>query len=124
MHRYPLYLSVAFYLSLIGCFRGNELRTSACFTTHHHEKVIPEITIWIKFDSDTFPGFDPPYNFDTSIESDANGRVCIQDFPLGHHWFVGFGYDPEIGQQVIGSWDFEFNLRNLKVDTIFYVGEE
>lgn len=120
IHRY---LTIAILLTLLGC-SGNDLRTRVCFTTHHHEKVIPNITIWVKFNSETFPGWDPPYNFDTSIESDENGRVCMNDFPLGHHWFVGFGYDPEIGQQVIGSWDYEFNLRNLEVDTILYVGEE
>ncbi len=108
----------------LACNRSNELRTHLCFTTQHHEKIIPDITIYIKYDNEVFPGFDPPKNFDTSIDSDSKGRVCIQDFPLGNHWFVGLGYDPEIGQQVYGAMNLRFDLRNLKVDTILYVGEE
>ncbi len=108
----------------LACNKGEALRTHLCFTTQHHEKVIPDITIYIRYNSDVFPGFDPPKNFDTFVVSDSKGRVCIQDFPLGNHWFVGFGYDPEIREQVYGAMDIRFDLRNLKVDTVLYVGEE
>ena len=58
------------------------------------------------------------------LTSDANGRVCFNDIPLGNHWFVGIGYDEEIREQVIGNIDIRFDLSNLQVDQILYVGEE
>ena len=118
------YLMLIFLLAGLSCSKSADLRTSVCFTTKHHDKVISDITIYIKFNSEEFPGFDPQHNFDTFITSDNLGKVCMQDFPLGNHWFIGFGYDTEIGQQVYGALDIEFNLRNLRVDTILYVGEE
>jgi hypothetical protein len=111
-------------LSLLACNKSNELRTSICFTTQHHDEVIPNISIFVKYSTQDFPGYDPPEQFDDVIISDAQGKVCLNDFPLGHHWFVAIGYDELIREQVIGNMDLTFDLRNLKVDTIMYVGEE
>jgi hypothetical protein len=121
VYRYMLFCFILLWLS---CNKSADLRTSLCFTTRHHDLVIPDITIYIKYNSEVFPGFDPEHNFDTSSTSNKLGQVCMHDFPLGNHWFVGFGYDSLIRQQVYGALDIEFNLRNLRVDTILFVGEE
>ncbi|NND32294.1 MAG: hypothetical protein HKN76_06845 [Saprospiraceae bacterium] len=107
-----------------SCSQRSDLRTNLCLITQHHDKVIPDITIYVKFNTDDFPGYDPPEQFDRVIVSDAQGKVCLSDFPLGHHWFVGIGYDEEIREQVIGNIDLYFDLRNLSAEAILYVGEE
>ncbi len=112
-------------LLLGGCVPSADIqRTRLCFTTQHHEKIIPNITIYVKLNTEEFPGYEPLDQFDLELVSDENGRVCWNDFPLGHHWFLGTGYDEEIRELVLGNIDLRFDLRNLQVDTILYVGEE
>jgi hypothetical protein len=112
-------------MTLTDCTRADpNLRTEACFTTQHHEKVIPNIDVYVKFQTTAFPGYDHFEQFNIMKTSDANGRVCFRDLPLGDHWFVAIGYDEGIREQVIGSIDLRFDLKNLKVDQILYVGEE
>ncbi len=112
-------------LLLWGCSASSsDLRTEACFTTQHHEKIIPSIDVFVKFFAEEFPGYLSEDDYDLKLTSDANGRVCFRDFPLGNHWFVGIGFDEEIREIVIGNNDYRFDLSNLKVDDILYVGEE
>ena len=122
MRYFAILLTMIFFW---GCYPGEDaLRTELCFTTQHHELIIPNINIYVKFNTTTFPGYDPDASFDRTLVSDANGRVCMKDFPLGEHWFVGIGYDEIIREQVIGQMRLRFDLTQLKVDTILYVGEE
>ncbi len=102
----------------------NEMRTEACFTTQHHSKIIPNIDVYVKFNTIDFPGYDDFDSFNLMQTSDNQGRVCFRDIPLGNHWFVAIGYDEEIREQVIGNIDIRFDLTHLKVDQILYVGEE
>ena len=121
LHLLAAALSMAFWQCSSS---SNGLRTEACFTTQHHDKIIPNITVYVKFDAVDFPGYDDLESFNLRQTSDAQGRVCFRDFPLGDHWFVAIGYDEEIREQVIGNIDIRFDLSNLKVDQILYVGEE
>ena len=111
----------AFFAS---CEKSNTVHTQVNFTTQHHEKIIPNITVFVKYNTSEFPGYDPPDIFDDSAVSDDRGKVSFRDIPLGHHWFVGVGFDEEIKEQVIGNMDYQFDLRHLRLDTILYVGEE
>jgi len=112
-------------LCFFGCDKvGGGETTKVCFLTKHHEEVIPNITIYVKYRADDFPGYDPDLRFDAVWESDSQGRICMERLPLGHHWFVAIGYDEKIREQVIGSVDLLFDLRNLQYDQILYVGEE
>ena len=93
-------------LVLISCSSiGSSPRTQACFTTQHHEKIIPNIEVYVKFNTTEFPGYVDLDQFHMQLTSDANGRVCFNDIPLGNHWFVGIGYDEEIGRQGILIFD-------------------
>lgn len=95
-----------------------------CFTTQHHDLVIPNITIYVKYATTEFPGYEPLDQFNKVLVSDENGRVCMSDFPLGNHWFIAVGYDELIREQVIGNIMIRFDFRQLQADTVLYVGEE
>ena len=103
---------------------GNERRTQVCFTTQHHDVVIPNITIYVKYRTTEFPGYEPLEQFNKVLVSDENGRVCMSDFPLGDHWFMAIGYDELIREQVIGNLMIRFDFSQLQADTVLYVGEE
>ena len=103
---------------------GLKQSTTIDFITQHHNEIIPNIHIYVKYFTTDFPGFDDMENFDTVIVSNSSGRASLRNFPLGNHWFVGVGFDEKIKEQVYGGLDVTFNLRNLMVDTILYVGEE
>ncbi len=112
-------------LTVVGCTKtGADRTTSVCFTTQHHDLIIPNITIYVKYATQDFPGFEPIEQFNQVLVSDASGRVCMSNFPLGNHWFVAMGYDELIREQVIGTMNIRFDLAQLQVDTILYVGEE
>ena len=119
---FPLF---AIGLLSLNCNQAdNQIRTQACFTTQHHSKVIPNITVYVKLNTLDFPGYDNLEQFHLRADSDAQGRVCFNDIPLGDHWFVAIGFDEKIREQVIGNIDIRFDRSNLKVDQILYVGEE
>ena len=112
-------------VTFMSCNQADpNLRTQACFTTQHHNQIIPNIAVYVKFDAIDFPGYDNFNQFNLMQTSDRNGRVCFNDIPLGNHWFVAIGYDEEIREQVIGNIDIRFDLSNLRIDQILYVGEE
>lgn len=108
-----------------GCTKNNlDRRSHICFTTQHHDLIIPNITIYVKYGATEYPGYEPLDQFHKVLTSDENGRVCMQDIPLGSHWFMAIGYDELIREQVIGNIPLRFDLNHLQIDTVLYVGEE
>ncbi len=125
MSRKSTLLLVLLTLNILGCtIGGNDVRTHVCFQTKHHEEVIPNITIYVKYGATEYPGYEPESQFHDVWTSDENGRVCMSDVPLGSHWFMAIGYDEKIREQVIGNMPLRLDLNNLTIDTILYVGEE
>jgi hypothetical protein len=122
---FVLWLGLTVYF-ISGCEDtfGPKQTTTIDLVTQHHDEIIPNIDIYVKYFTTDFPGFDNLETFDTILISNAAGRATLRNFPLGQHWFVGIGFDEKIKEQVYGAMDITFNLRNLTVDTILYVGEE
>ncbi|TNE62132.1 MAG: hypothetical protein EP344_05390 [Bacteroidetes bacterium] len=103
------------------------LPTEICLTTSHHNFPIPHATIYLKYNVDTFPGYDqPPGYFDATFQTGSNARGCIQAVPEGRHWAIGFGYDSlHYPHNVFGSLRLEIALgARAKIDTTMYVSEE
>ena len=130
-----IYCLIVFLLMVIlaisACRPSEEptipLPTSICIQTQHHEVPKPAINILIKYNSDTFPGYDQPVSFyDTLLVTDSNGRICVSPVPVGKHWIVALGFD-EHAQQVLpvfGRLPVYIDLQNKpKVDTILYLYE-
>ena len=126
--RFVLFIFVtSLWIFIVGCsdtFGTSGQTTSVNFITRHHDEIIPNIEIYVKYFVTDFPGYEQFETFDTVLISSSSGRASLRNFPLGHHWFVAIGFDEKIREQVIGNIDLTFNLRNLQVDTIMYVGEE
>jgi hypothetical protein len=102
------------------------LPTRIYIHTQHHQQPIPHATIFVKYNTDSFPGYDKPTSyFDKQFTTGADGRGCLEPVPEGRHWLIGFGYDSlYFPHDVFGSMQLEIALgASEKVDTIFYVSE-
>jgi hypothetical protein len=102
------------------------LPTKICVRTQHHTLLIPNATIYMKYNSDTFPGYDkPPSFYDASFKTGSDARGCIEPVPEGHHWLVAFGHDSlYYPHDVRGSMKAIIELSNKPVlDTILYISE-
>ena len=103
------------------------LETSICVRTQHHLQIIPHATVYVKYNTDTFPGYDkPPGYYDDSFRTDAGGRGCIEPVPEGKHWLVAFGHDSQhVPPEVFGSLPVVISVEHrARIDTTLYVSEE
>lgn len=100
--------------------------TRICVKTSHHGQPIPGARVLVKYNSDTFPGYDkPPSFFDASFETGPDARGCIEPVPEGRHWLLASGYDSlHFPYYVYGAVrvDISVNYKPV-VDTILYVTE-
>jgi hypothetical protein len=102
------------------------LPTRICIKTQHHHQPIPDAVVYIKYNVDTFPGYDkPPSYFDDSFRTGKNARGCLEPVAEGRHWMISFGYDSlYFPHHVYGSMRVEISLSKKPVlDTILYVSE-
>ena len=102
------------------------LPTKICVRTYHHHQPIPDAIVYIKYNADSFPGYDkPPSYYDDSFKTGKNARGCIEPVPQGTHWLVSFGYDSlYFPHDVFGSLKVSIALDGTAVvDTILYVSE-
>ncbi len=103
------------------------LPTEVCVSTQHHGQPIPDAVVYVKYNADTFPGYDKPADyFDAVFYTGKDARGCIRSVPEGRHWLVSFGYDSlYYPHNVWGSLPVEISLTyRPKVDTVLYVSEE
>jgi hypothetical protein len=103
------------------------LPTKICVTTSHHGQPIPHAKVWLKYNADSFPGYNqPPSYFDASFESDANAHGCIGPVPEGRHWLIAFGYDSlHFPNDVFGSVVLDVSIPyRQSIDTMLYVSEK
>ena len=94
-----------------------------CLVTMHHERGLPNIKVYIKFNVDSFPGYTDLSLYDTSFVSDDLAEVCFPTVPVGHHWFVGFGTDELLNEPVRGSVPMKINNNFQPRDSVILVSE-
>ncbi len=125
-------LQISIYGSLfafIGCEPDIEtvpLPTKICVQVKHHTWNIPDAKVYIKYNSDTFPGYDKgPAFFDAVFVVGKDAKGCLEPIPVGRHWLVARGYDSlYTPHNVFGSLRVDISLdKKPKVDTILYVSE-
>jgi hypothetical protein len=100
--------------------------TKICIHTQHHFQPIPNATVYIKYNTTVFPGYDKPASFyDASFSTGSNDHGCIESVPEGTHWLVSFGYDSlYYPHQVKGSLPVKVSLSgHATVDTVLYISE-
>jgi hypothetical protein len=86
-------------LILISAFFGckkNQLGGNALIegTVKHHEKVITDATVFIKFDATDQPSGDTT-DYDAKVRVDKNGYFKFEAFK-GSYFIYGHGHDPAI----------------------------
>ncbi|MEM6318406.1 MAG: hypothetical protein AAF960_12105 [Bacteroidota bacterium] len=115
-------------LGFVACQSKPTVRTlnRTCVTTQHHELIIDDIDVYIKYDATdfNFPGWEDLAEYDTVFTTDAVGRGCMDNLPIGTHWFVGLGFDEDINFAVKGRALVDISFAEPEVDFILYVGEE
>lgn len=102
------------------------LPTEICVRTQHHTLPIPNTTVYIKYNTDSFPGYDKPASFfDASFKTGSDGKGCKASIPEGNHWLIAIGYDSlYYPHDVRGSMRAYISLSDQPVlDTILYVSE-
>ena len=126
----PKSLLLLILLAFLACRKGPDtipLPTKICVTTSHHNFPIPNAKVYVKFNADSFPGYDKPASyFDATFKTGASARGCIESVPEGTHWLVAFGYDSlHYPHDVFGSIKLDVSLAERPVrDTVLYVSEE
>lgn len=103
------------------------LPTAICVGTYHHHQPIPKATVYVKYNADSFPGYDQPAAYyDAVFYTGSDARGCLNGVPEGKHWLVAFGYDSlYFPHNVKGSLMVNISLdARPKVDTILQISEE
>lgn len=115
-----------FVLSSSTCDTNNSAvpRTLLNMEVRHHERRLADVDVRVYLNHQERPNLDQIDDFDRNQLSNPSGLLTFQDLPLGNHWFIGLGYDPAIGEQVVGYFPIRFDRSRLQHDTILYVGEE
>lgn len=117
-------------LSLLACRKQPDtipLPTKICVATSHHNFPIPHATVYVKYNADSFPGYEQPASYyDATFKTGADAHGCIESVPEGTHWLVAFGYDSlHFPHDVFGSIKLDISLKDRPVrDTMLYVSEK
>ena len=123
-----LFLFLAVSCLFLACQKNDVPRilNQTCVTTQHHELILGDIDVYVKYDATdfNFPGFEDLAEYDTVFTTNADGRGCINNLPIGKHWLVGLGFDPAINLAIKGRAFVNITFENPEVDMILYVGEE
>ena len=102
------------------------LPTKICVKTQHHTWKIPDATVYVKYNVDSFPGYNqPPSYFDASFKTDKNAHGCLESVAEGRHWIICYGYDSLYWpHEVRGSLRCTISIDAKPVlDTVMYVSE-
>ncbi|MBK8966545.1 MAG: hypothetical protein IPM36_07650 [Lewinellaceae bacterium] len=125
------YLPALLFFFLISCRpappESLPLPTEICVTTVHHSWPIPEATVYVKYNADSFPGYkQPDAYFDAIFKTGKDGRGCLAPVPEGRHWLVALGYDSlYYPHDVMGNMPVTISLDGIaKFDSIIYVSEK
>lgn len=112
----------------IACQKSEAPRilNRTCVTTQHHELIIGDIDVYVKYDADdfNFPGFEDLAEYDTVFTTNTNGFGCIENLPIGKHWLTGLGFDDAINLPIKGRAFLEVSFETPEIDMILFVGEE
>ncbi len=103
------------------------LNTKICVQTSHHYFPIPDATVYVKFNADSFPGYlQKPEYFDKVFKTGKDARGCLEGVPEGNHWLIAFGYDSlHYPNEVFGNLPVTISIdEHPVVDTFLFVSEK
>jgi len=88
--------------------------------------IIGDIDVFVIYHATdfNFPGWEDLAEYDTVFTTNAVGKACIENLPIGKHWLVGLGFDPAINLAIKGRAFVDVSFEAPEVEMILYVGEE
>lgn len=109
-----LFLTTSFYSCKKNKIGGKATLKGAVL---HHNKLIPNAYVYIKYNTTEFPGDDYTL-YDTYVQADASGNYSIS-FYKGTYYIYAYGFDTDIAapNSVKGGLSISIrNRENLKKD--------
>ncbi|MBX7109073.1 MAG: hypothetical protein K1X61_10540 [Chitinophagales bacterium] len=92
----------------------------------HHEKPIPNTTIYIKYGAKDFPGTDVSVYDDAKIaeaEAGEDPHAHFENLKKGDYYLYGVGFDSSINQVVTGGIPVEIKEKSGETDIVVPVTE-
>lgn len=110
-----LFVGILGILFFLGACKKNQLggKSEISGRVTHHSKVIPNSTVYIKFNAKEFPGADVS-KYDSQFKTDADGKYTFKCYK-GDYYLYGIGYDPGVPGNVSGGVPVHIR-NNEKVD--------
>ncbi|MDF2435661.1 MAG: hypothetical protein K0Q95_37 [Bacteroidota bacterium] len=103
-----------FLILLIGCRKeGTGGKSAVSGTVMHHEKIIPNAVVYIKYGAKELPGTEGS-SYDASTTADANGHYEFKDLRKGDYFLYGIGID---GQEIVKG-GISINLKYNKEKSV------
>jgi hypothetical protein len=97
--------------------------TRLCLTMKHHTDIVGDTEVYLKLNSEEFPGYSG-FAYDTLImEAPNEGQICIEGLVYGNYWAMAKGFDSDWGDDVQGAIFFELNQFDGDLDTVLVVNE-
>lgn len=79
-------------------------------TVKHHNKIIANATVFIKFNAKEYPGSDTML-YDSKVKADANGNYLVKCYK-GDYYLLGFGYDLDVPPPYYVKGGVPVKIRN------------
>lgn len=81
---------------------GTGGKSSVSGTVKHHNTLIPNAIVYIKYGATEFPGTNTTV-YDASITADAKAHYEFKDLRKGDYFLYGVGHDVNISEIVLGG---------------------
>lgn len=91
-------------------------KTKISVSPEHHGESIYGATVYVKFNTTEMPS-DPTSNYDMVVVGDpSEEHVHINGLRYGKYYLYAVGYDPEIGETVVGGTSLTIKWKERKND--------
>ncbi len=106
MRKVTVYTLLLFACLFATCTRSSDYdvipsQGSICATAKHHSRAVPEVDMYLKYNTEVSLGWDYK-KYDKHISADTAGKVCFDSLPLGTHCIMVLGYDRAFGADIYG----------------------
>lgn len=96
-------LTMITFTVLTACHKeGTGGKSSISGNVKHHDEIIPNATVYIKYGATELPGTSPS-SYDASTAADANGHYEFKNLRKGDYFLYGVGFDTDHMETVTGG---------------------
>jgi hypothetical protein len=89
---------------------GTGGKSSVSGSVKHHDRLIPNAVVYIKYGAKNFPGTDVAL-YDASTTADGNAHYEFKNLRKGDYYLYGVGYDNQGGYIVTGGIGVELKYN-------------